>query len=84
MNEVKEGIGVLSNYFLPICVNDHVVTVSPIPSQTYGSTLSLESSSKVNIGSDVLFQSQATISLESGFEVKPGGVFQAEINMCGN
>jgi len=84
MNEVTEGVGVVNSYQQAICVSDHHVDVNPIPSQTYGSVLNLESGKKVNTGSNVLFQSQSSISLEIGFEVKPGAVFEAEINMCGN
>lgn len=84
MNEVTEGIGVTASYNTPICVWNHDVVVNPIPSQNYGATINLDSSSKIIPGSDVLFQAQNTITLDSGFEVKAGAEFHAEINFCGN
>lgn len=84
MNEVTESTGVTNNYFMPICKHDHEVVLSPIPSQTYGSTIQISSDSNVFPGTSVLFQSQSIISLESGFEVKAGAIFEAEINICGN
>ena len=84
MNEVTEGSGVTASYATPICVINHDVMVSPVPSQNYGASMDLDCNSKVVPGSEILFQAENVITLDSGFEVKAGATFEAEINICGN
>ncbi len=84
MNEITEGVSVVNSYDTPICVDNHNVEVNPVPSQTYGTASVLECNSNVLSGANVLFQAKTEVTLENGFEVKQGAVFEAEIKQCGN
>ena len=85
MNEITENLGVTNSYIQNICLSgDQEVVLNPIPSQTYGTTFELSSSSEILSTSNVKFQSQKRVALEIGFEVKVGAEFLAEINNCGN
>lgn len=84
MNVVTENAGVTNNYTMPLCMQNHEVVVSPIPSQTYGASINLASSAKIIPESNVVFQALNEITLDIGFEIKAGAEFLAEINYCGN
>ncbi len=83
-NEVEEGLGVVSSYYNPICVDLHDVVISPVPSQVYGAQFILNSASTIQADHEVLFQAEQEINLEIDFEVPINAEFQAEINVCGN
>ncbi len=85
MNEIEEGVGVVDSYSLELCSINRNIVIDPVPSQIYGAELNLNCSTKVNAGSDVIFQSETSeITLGIGFEVATGAIFQAEIEVCGN
>lgn len=83
-NEIEEGTGVIDKYFTPLCLANHHVAVSPVPSHIYGADITLDSGSLILTGSEVLFQASDGIELDIGFEVQAGAEFEAEINICGN
>jgi len=84
MNVIQEGAGVINSYTLEICTDNQNIVIDPIPSQTYGAVLDLETNSLIKDGDVVLFQSETSITLDSGFEIQAGAVFDAEIEVCGN
>lgn len=83
-NELVEANVNVTSYQTPLCLVDHSVSVSPIPSHNYGANNILNSSSSIIDGSSVLFQAENTISLDIDFEVEIGAEFTAEIDVCGN
>ncbi len=84
LNNIQEGSGVMSTKALKVCLGNHTVRPSPIPSQTYGAAFTLNSSSDVSLGADVDFTSNQQILLDPGFEVEAGSVFHAYIGPCTN
>ncbi len=84
LNNIQEGSGVMSTKALKVCLGNHTVRPSPIPSQTYGASFTLNSSSDVSLGADVDFTSNQQILLDPGFEVEAGSVFHAFIGPCTN
>lgn len=84
INEIEEGSGVTSSYTSKLCLDNHDVAVSPIPSQIYGASQLLTSSSRVVNGSSVEFKSDVEITLGNDFEVEAGAIFTAEISNCSN
>ncbi len=82
MNVVEEGNGVIDQFDLNICKDEHQVVVNPIPSQIYGAQLNLNCATLVKNYSNVHFHAGQSIVLESGFEVEQGAEFQAEISGC--
>lgn len=83
-NEITENNPTIVNYTTPLCLVNHNVAVSPVPSHNYGAEEVLNSSSLVLNGTEVLFQAEDEILLDVGFEVEQGAEFDAEINICGN
>ena len=84
INQIFENNQNVTSYFSPLCLTSHSVSVDPVPSQTYGASQILNSSSSIINGSDVIFQSEQEITLEIDFEVELGAEFLAEINNCEN
>ncbi len=84
MNEITEGSGLTNSYSLEICKHTHNLVIDPIPSQNYGAVLDLMGNTTILSGHDVLFQSETSITLDAGFEVKLGAELLAEIEVCGN
>ena len=83
-NEIIENNPTVVSYLTPICLEQHNVDVSPIPSHNYGASNILNSSAEIINGTEVLFQAENEINLDIDFEVKIGAEFTAEINICGN
>ncbi len=83
-NEFVENSSVVNFFSSPICLENHDVSVNPIPSHIYGASNFLESNSTVLSGTNILFQSENEITLGLEFEVEIGAEFEAEINLCGN
>ena len=83
-NLIYESNPNVTSYFSPLCLTNHSVNVNPIPSQEYGASQFLDSSSIILNGSDVLFQSEQEITLDIDFQVELGAEFLAEINNCDN
>lgn len=84
LNNIQEGSGIMSTQNLNVCLGNHTVRVSPIPSQMYGAAFTLNSSSNVSLGADVDFTSNQEILLDPGFEVEAGSSFHAFIGPCVN
>ena len=58
-------------------LHDHVIA-----SDDYKAKIEIESNGIVPINGNILFQAGQEINLISGFEVKLGSLFKAEINGC--
>ena len=84
MNEITEGSGVTDSYETKLCLNNQDIQVDPIPSQIYGATQEIISSSEVISGSMVEFRAEVDITLNVDFEVEAGAEFTALINSCNN
>ena len=84
MNEIVEGSGVVNSYTTKLCLDNQDLVIDPLPSQIYGATQELSTSSNVVSGSEVEFRSLQNITLDIEFEVEVGAEFTAEINDCIN
>lgn len=84
INDIQEGSGVTSSYTSKLCQTAHNVLINPIPSQTYGASQIIVSTSKVISGSTVDFVSEQEVTLDIDFEVEVGAEFTIEINTCNN
>ena len=84
VHHVIEGTGVASAYGLKLCLTSNNVVMDPIPSQVYGATIDVNSSSEVQSNATVVFNAQFEINLLNGFYVPVGSVFEGEIKNCSN
>ena len=84
INDIIEGSGVISSYASKLCQTEHEIEINPIPSQTYGASETVISSSSIIDGSEVDFTAEQEITLDIDFEVEVGAIFKAEITTCNN
>ena len=84
VNNITEGSGIVSKYTTKLCQTTQDVSISPIPSQTYGASQTIDSGSLVLSDSEVVFAAEQEITLDINFEVEVGADFEAEINNCIN
>ncbi len=84
LNVVQENDGLINVKHLDLCKQFHNIQVNPIPSQKYGASEILTSTTIVTDDANVHFQSEQEILLNPGFEVSASAEFFAEIELCGN
>jgi len=67
---------------LPNCPDNILVNSTPIPTNTYQVSNTIQSNTIVPNGNFVIFNAGNINSLEEGFEVQLGGTFEANIQGC--